>query len=357
MRFHKTLKRRISGIIVAALAASTASLAADSAVQPTQTFEELSKRKLHHQADGTFFNPWCDECRRGMLDFLYWKLVSTNRHAEQKKRPIAFQVHRPGFAALEAGEKDYTVWLGHSTVLIRANGIRILTDPVFGDINFLLKRKTALPIGSPEDLPAIHYVVISHNHYDHLDIASIRLLKKLFDPRFVTGPGYAGFFKTITDKHTTLDWWEAHEAEGVRITSLPAQHWSRRGVFDTNKMLWASYLVEGKGKRYFWAGDTGYFAAFREYGEKFGPFDAAFLPIGSYEPRWFMGVNHLNPEEALKTAVELRARIFIPIHWGTFDLTDEPLYLPIERLKEAAKDAPNKPRLKILDHGGWTTFE
>ncbi len=356
MPFNKTYKRRIRGIIVVVLIALTASLAAHSAGQPTMTFEELSKRKLHHKGDSTFFNPWCDECRRGISDFLYWKLVSTNRYAEQKKRPVILSARRPDFGVLEAGEKDYAVWLGHSTVLIRANGIRILTDPVFGDINFLMKRKTAFPL-EPENLPAIHYVVISHNHYDHLDIASITLLKKLFDPQFVTGPGYGDFFKTITDKHITLDWWETHEAKGVRITSLPAQHWSRRGIFDTNGMLWASYLVEGKGKRYYWAGDTGYFPAFREYGEKFGPVDAAFLPIGSYEPRWFMGVNHLNPEEALKAAVELRARIFIPIHWGTFDLTDEPLYLPIERLKEAAKDAPNKPRLKILDHGGWTMFE
>lgn len=314
------------------------------------SIEEIARKKLHHLADGSFYNPWCDSCVRGYTDLLKWQL-SKNPYAEEKKTLVSFKVTTPDFAALEAARDDYVVWLGHSTTLIKTGNKRILTDPIFGDINFLLKRKTPFPV-DPAKLPPIDFVLISHNHYDHLNTASIKLLVELFDPLFITGPGYEEYFASITTKHITLDWWETYAADAVKITSLPAQHWSKRGIFDTNTMLWCSFAIEDNGKRYFWAGDTGYYRGFKEIGEKFGPFDAVFLPIGSYEPRWFMKENHLNPEEALKAAEDLRAKTFIPIHWGTFDLTDEPLQLPIKKLKEVYGTTPHNPGLTILEHGG-----
>lgn len=315
------------------------------------SIEDMARKKLHHAPDKTFVNPWLNGETRGFWDLFKWQFASKNPYKEEKKIPVKFNVVKPDFAALEKTGADYAVWLGHSTVLIKANGVRMLTDPVFGDVNFLLKRKTPFPI-KPTELPKIDFVLIFHSHYEHMNSDSIALLKGLFDPYFVTGPGYEQWFKDIgTKKHIALDWWESYDAGGVKITSLPAQHWSKRTFFDTNTMLWCSFMIEHKNGKYFWAGDTGYFRGFKEFGEKFGPIDAAFLPVGSYEPRWFMSLMHINPEEAVLAAKDLRARTLIPIHWGTFDLTDEPLTLPIKRLREIHSGASN-PRLLILEHGG-----
>ncbi|MBI5562204.1 MAG: MBL fold metallo-hydrolase [Deltaproteobacteria bacterium] len=342
---------RLTPIALCAMLTLSTQACADGEARQTSSasIEQMSRDKLHHGKDGAFVNPWGNGGARGFFDLLKWRF-SKNPYAEEKKKPVRFNVSVPDFARLEADGGNYAVWLGHSTVLIKINGKRILTDPVFGGINLLLKRKTRFPI-APEKLPAIDFVLISHGHYDHLNTASVKTLAELFNPWFITGPGYDAYFGPITDRHITLDWWETHEADGVRITSLPVQHWSKRGLFDTNAMLWAGFMVDGNGERYFWAGDTGYYRGFKEIGDKFGPFSAVFLPIGSYEPRWFMKENHLNPEEALQAAVDLKAKTFIPIHWGTFDLTDEPLELPIKRLKEVY-GGTKEPGLMILEHGG-----
>jgi L-ascorbate metabolism protein UlaG (beta-lactamase superfamily) len=324
---------------------------------PDMTVLEMAERKFHHRGDGTFFNPWCATCERSFVDFLKWR-ISGNPYGDEKKKTARFPVERPDMKALEAGAGDYAVWLGHSTVLMRAGNRRVMTDPVFSDINFLLRRKTPFPI-EPGGLPSIGFVLISHSHYDHMNTRSLRLLKDLHDPVFVTGPGYGEYFSSVikTGRHVSLDWTESYSDGGFRITALPAQHWSKRGLSDTNRLLWASFLVEADGRKYFWAGDTGYFSGFKEMGERFGPVDAAFLPIGSYEPRWFMKENHLSPEEALAAAKDLGARVLVPIHWGTFDLTDEPLDLPARRLREAAdRDAGGNPAVVILRHGGHIAF-
>ncbi len=311
--------------------------------------EELSLSKAPVDKDGRFYNPWAGEAGGSFLDFLRWKL-SKNPYAEEKKRPVSFPVVRPDFDHLNTINGDWFVWLGHSTVLMRAGGKTIITDPVFWDVNFLVKRKTPFPV-DPSGLPGIDIVLISHGHYDHLDTKSIEFLRDRDDPLFITGPGYADYFESLgTRKHASLNWSEVYAAEGLVITSLPVQHWSKRTPFDGNRKLWCSFLVERPGKKYLWIGDSGYFQGFREIGDKYGPIDIVFAPIGSYEPRWFMKNNHMNPEEALKTAEDLRARVFVPIHWGTFDITDEPLWLPIERLKEVYKEG-NGPILKILGHG------
>lgn len=300
--------------------------------------------------DGRFYNPWLGEEARSFTDFLRWKL-SKNPYAEEKKTKPAFTVRAPDFRSLEAHEGDWFVWLGHSTVLMRVGGKTILTDPVFWDVNFLIRRQTPLPV-DPASLPAVDIVLISHGHYDHLDTKSIKFLKDRFDPFFVTGPGYSGYFASLgITRHASVDWAEAYATDGTRITALPVQHWSKRGILDGNRMLWCSYLVEHEGKRYYWVGDSGYFDGFREIGERYGPMDVFFGPIGAYEPRWFMSDNHMDPEEALRAASDVKAKVFVPIHWGTFDLSDEPLDLPVRRLKEVYKE-DSGVLLKFLDHGG-----
>lgn len=324
-----------------------------SLIQPCQSRAE-ERSTLRHaplDKDNRYYNPWDGPTRRTLGDLLRWKLFSANPYEREKETPVEFKVERPDFEALEETGLDYIVWLGHSTVLIKASGRRIITDPVFWDVNFLLKRKTPFPI-DPHALPPIDYVLISHGHYDHLDTKSIEYLKKKSDPYFVTGPGYGAYFASLgIKKHIALDWTDRYQDKGLVITSLPAQHWSKRTFSDTNRMLWCSFLIEGSSMRYYWVGDGGYFKGFREIGEKYGTVDVFMAPIGSYEPRWFMKENHMSPEEALQAAKDVNARVFIPIHWGTFDLTDEPLGLPLERVKGAHTDGAG-PELRIINHGG-----
>ncbi|MBI5642094.1 MAG: MBL fold metallo-hydrolase [Deltaproteobacteria bacterium] len=307
-------------------------------------------RKLHATKDGRFFNPWPGGSRASYLGLVKWLLFSRNKYRAEKKKEATFTVVKPDFKRLEASGKDYLVWLGHSTVLLKIAGKVLITDPVFWDVNPFIRRKTPLPI-DPVSLPKIDFCLISHGHLDHLNTKSIRFLRDHSDPAFITGPGFRSLLKRLgTEKNIVLDWWEEHRANGLKITSLPAQHWSKRGFFDTNRMLWCSFLIEKNGFKYYWIGDSGYFGGFKEIGVEFGPMDILLVPIGAYEPRWFMKRNHLNPEEALQAARDLLAKRVIPIHWGTFDLSDEPLWLPLRRLKEIydpQKDAP----LTILGHG------
>ena len=315
------------------------------------SIEEIARKKVHHGKDGRFHNPWCEGCRRSFVDLMKWMVFSKNVYKEEKKKGVRFNVITTDFAKLNETSKDYAVWLGHSTVLIKVNGKVIITDPVLWNINFLLKRKTPFPI-EPEKLPQINYVLISHGHYDHLDTKSIKFLKERFNPFFISGPGYEDYLNSIgISKHIVLDWWENYQIEGIKITSLPVQHWSKRTPFNDDKMLWCSFLIEHGDRKYYWVGDSGYYEGYKEIGEKFGPIDVLFVPVGAYEPRWFMKPYHVNPEEAVQVARDVRAKNFIPIHWGTFDLTDEPLWLPIKHLKEIYKDESNS-KLRLLKHGG-----
>lgn len=311
----------------------------------------------HRDKEGRFYNPW-EPGRRGsnFSGLIKWIFFSKNRFKDEKKKKTEFTVVPPDFKYLDSTGKDYFVWLGHSTVFMRLGGKAVLTDPVLWDVNFLVRRKTPLPV-LPEGLPPIDICLISHNHFDHLNTKSVKYLKKTSDPLFVTGPGYGDYFRSIgVTKTLELDWQESREVEGIKITSLPVQHWAKRSFSDFNRMLWCSFLVERQGRKYLWVGDTGYFEGFKEIGKDYGPIDVLFIPVGAYEPHWFMKKNHMNPEEAVEAAKDLRAKLAIPIHWGTFDLTDEPLWLPIKRLKEVLAES-NSPEFRILDHGGSYVVE
>ncbi len=180
-------------------------------------------------------------------------------------------------------------------------------------------------------------VLISHDHYDHLDKDSIRKLGT--GPLYLTPLGYREWIEDILPgaKVIELDWFQKYTFHGVTYRLLPVQHWTKRTPFDTNRRLWGSWLVESSNRKVYFAGDSGYFPGFAEYGRKFGPMDAALLPIGAYEPRWFMSVYHMDPGEAVLAFKELRAKVFIPQQWGVFDLTDEPMDLPPKDYRKAAE--------------------
>jgi N-acyl-phosphatidylethanolamine-hydrolysing phospholipase D len=241
-------------------------------------------------------------------------------------------VSRPE-AALDPG-RIRAVWIGHSTFLLRHQGLNILTDPIFGNCQPLpvgRLRRACAPGMRPVDLPAIEHVLISHSHYDHLDAPAIRAIRRR-NPgvRFWVPEGLSGWFhRRGIGEITELAWgqWAQLSAEVV-IHCVPAQHGSARTLFDRNRTHWCGWVVASAARSVYFAGDTGYAPIFREIGQQFGGFDLALIPIGCYSPRWLMHPVHLDPAEAVQVHQDVRSRQSVACHWGTFRLADEPLSEP-----------------------------
>jgi N-acyl-phosphatidylethanolamine-hydrolysing phospholipase D len=251
------------------------------------------------------------------------------------------------FLRENAGHSIPTItWIGHSTFLVQMDHVTFLTDPIWSDtpspIPFVGPRRFVEPGLALQDLPPIDFVVVSHNHYDHLDLPTLRALAER-DPetRFFVPLGNAPLLlsKGIV-RVEEFDWGGTVRHEGVTVHCLPAQHWSKRGVSDDLKTLWASWAVTGAERRFYFAGDTGYFDGFARIGDVLGPFDLAAVPIGAYEPVEMMQASHLNPEQALRAVLDLKGNRAVAMHFGTFDLSDEALDEPPRRFLEAAASSP-----------------
>ena len=243
-------------------------------------------------------------------------------------------------------EKDdnYGVWVGHSTFLIKKNGITILTDPVFSDRASPFKNigpKRLIPPAIPlKKLPEIDFITISHNHYDHLDIRSLKDLYLLNSNTIFLVP--AGDKKLLERQKIEnvyeYEWWEGYLSDELKITFTPVQHWSKRGLFDRNKSLWGGWFFEFNDFSIFHAGDTGYSEDFKSTRMKLGSPKYAFIPIGAYDPEWFMAESHVNPEDAVQIMLDLGAENSFGMHWATFKLTDEDTLEPRERLDAEVKN-------------------
>ncbi len=271
-----------------------------------------------------------------------------------------FEVLEPDVPFLKANSRETTVtWIGHATLLIQAGGVNILTDPHLGEraspVSFAGPKRVVPPSLTFDELPRIDLVLISHNHYDHLDERTVKRLASSpgGSPRFLVPLGIKEWFHSRgIDNVGEMDWWETKEILGLSVHFVPTQHWSARSPFDRNETLWGAWVVESPGFRFFFCGDAGYSDHFREIARAFGSFDLAALPIGAYEPRWFMKAAHLDPAEAVKVHRELKSRFTIAIQWGTFVLSDEPLDEPPVRLSEALAVAGEDPdRFVTLRHG------
>ncbi len=226
------------------------------------------------------------------------------------------------------GEGARLTWLGHASWLVQLDGVSLLLDPVFSEsIGPGIDRHVPVAV-TPSALPPIDGQLVTHNHRDHLDLPSVRAVGS----PVVSGSGMAGFFARKGLACTELGWWEETKLGSVTIRFVPSQHWSRRGLNDMNETLWGGFVIEGSSARLYHSGDTAYFEGFSEIGRRVGPIDAALLPIGAYAPAWFMGRQHMNPEEAIQAFVNLGARRFVAMHFGTFQLTDEPREEPEARL-------------------------
>ena len=240
-------------------------------------------------------------------------------------------------AALRAnGSEPTATWIGHASFLVQLGGMNILVDPQFSQraspVQFAgPQRIVPLPIDVAE-LPRIDVVLVSHNHYDHLDVDSVRRLAAMpsGSPLFLVPLGLKDWFRGIgIERVEESDWWQRRAAGALTFTLVPVQHWSKRTLWDTNRTLWGGWVIEGAGMKLIHTGDLGYSQDARDIGERLGPFDLAFIPIGAYAPRWFMKTMHIDPAEAVQVRADLRARRAIGMHWGTFEnLTDEPLDQP-----------------------------
>lgn len=231
--------------------------------------------------------------------------------------------------------------INHATVLVQLDGVNFLTDPLFSEraspFSFAGPKRSRDPGIKFEDLPPIDFVLISHNHYDHLDLETLKKLRDRFNPKFFAGLGDDTFLKEngITNV-AGLDWWEESSTGALKIQYVPSQHWSARGIFDKRDCLWGGYYIKGSRSVYF-AGDTGYGGFFKTLREKSGAPDVALLPIGAYEPRWFMKPAHMNPEDAAQASLDIGAKQSYGIHYGTFPLTYEAIDAPPLALNEALK--------------------
>ena len=241
-------------------------------------------------------------------------------------------------------DNSYAIWIGHSTFLIKKNGYTILTDPVFSERASPLKNigpKRLIPPAIPlNELPSIDFITVSHNHYDHLDIASLKELY-LINPEtiFLVPAGDSKLLRRKGIKNVfEYEWWESYKINDLEITFTPVQHWSKRGLFDRNKSLWGGWFFKFNDFSIYHAGDTGYSDDFKNTRLKLGSPKYAFIPIGAYDPEWFMAESHVNPEDAVQIMLDLGAEKSFGMHWATFKLTDEDTLEPKVRLNEALKN-------------------
>jgi L-ascorbate metabolism protein UlaG (beta-lactamase superfamily) len=291
---------------------------------------------------------------RSLGSFLTWQLSKKLPYAAEEVVHLP-KVHQDTIEQISKTGKDFIVWIGHGSYLIRTGEQYWLLDPMFSQRALLPSRKTP-PALSAEDInrltPTVN-VVISHNHYDHLDEDSIEQLSE--KARFFVP---LGLEKTLRDwqpnaEIVEMDWWQKLEiAEGYELHCLPAQHWSYRAFDAENASLWASYMIVTPEQTIYFGGDSGYFIGYREFGQKYPKIDYALLPVTAYHPRWFMHYAHMNIEEAVTAFQELKAEFFIPTQWGTFRLGDNPAGQPGLELKQYIKHHHLKPRkFVILDIG------
>ena len=231
-------------------------------------------------------------------------------------------------------------FIGHSTFLIQTPAGNILTDPVFSQraspLTWIGPRRVRQPAVRLDDLPPISLVLLSHNHYDHCDLATLRVLAERFDPLVVTALGNAPLVRSTGIRRVEeLDWWDEAQQSAMPITATPAYHFSARGPFDRNRALWCGFLLRTGTAQIYFAGDSAYGDLFTSVGQRAGRIDLALLPIGAYEPRWFMKAVHMNPEEAVQAHVDLGPSRSVAMHYGTFQLTTEGIDEPLGALAAA----------------------
>ena len=292
----------------------------------------------HHRPGGGFRNPLGSPlCRAKLRDFLRFLLWDLRR---AKLPPIPAGLSSPTKPDLAALTENQLAWLGHACFAIRLSGKLVLTDPYLsphaGPLGFGPKRFLP-PALTAAELPRLDLIVISHNHYDHVDSAALRAYQWRDSTPVVCPLGVGPLLRKLGFAQVTeLDWWQQYNWDGLAITALPAVHFSGRGPFDRDKTLWSSMALASPGRKVWFGGDTGYGEVFREIGQRAGPFDLALIGIGAYEPRIIMEASHATPEEALSIARDIGAKAAVGMHWGSIMLTPEDPFEAPMRFRAAA---------------------
>lgn len=317
----------------------------------------------HHQRNG-FRNPWPNSTPQGFRGVLKWML----KRLQSAPAPISGDAAIPRLSIVtcpprKSGQLAIT-WVGHSSFLIQCDDINVLTDPMWSarasPVAFAGPKRLVPPAIPLDELPAPHITLISHDHYDHLDDTTIRHLISSFPRMQWLAPlGVAHFLRKRGAAFVTeLDWWEERVVEGIPIGCTPAQHFSGRYPWNRDSTLWCGWTLAFRNARVFFAGDTALHPEFGDIARRFGPFDMAILPIGAYEPRWFMQTVHMTPEDSVEAYRNLTAGqagdrcVFVASHWGTFRLTDEPVMEPVRLTRETWSVANLPPeQLWIFSHG------
>jgi L-ascorbate metabolism protein UlaG (beta-lactamase superfamily) len=305
-----------------------------------------------------FFNPHTDD-DRSIADVIMWQRT---RDKAPWPDAVPLDSHPPPPSTVDPGRVAVT-FIGHSTFMLRAADAVILTDPVFtahaGPFGRIGPRRVRPPAVPLEHLPLPDIVLVSHNHYDHLQPSSLRRCAHGAEPQFVTALGLGPYLRGLTLQNVVeLDWWEeADLGGGRRVTCVPAQHFSARTPFNRNRTLWCGFVLRSADETIYFAGDSGYGPHFKEIGRRCPSIDVALLPIGAYEPRWFMRPVHMNPAEAVQAHADIAPRVSIGMHFGTFQLTDEAIDEPLLALDRALEERgiPDE-EFTVLDFGESETF-
>ncbi|MFN7906270.1 MAG: MBL fold metallo-hydrolase [Pseudobdellovibrionaceae bacterium] len=310
--------------------------------------------KSDHFDGYQFFNPGVD-LDKPLSALLKWQLTSNKKTWPDSVSNIA----KPQVATEVKDGEAFLTFINHATFLIQMSTVNILTDPVFSQraspVQWAGPKRVRPPGLAIEQLPKIDLVVVSHNHYDHMDLVSLKDLKHRFDPVFIVPLGNKRYFEKFGDeKVIELDWWQTHQILGVDVTLTPAQHWSARGMFDRREALWGGFYFQGLGKKIYFAGDSGYCQCFTEVQRRLTAPEIALIPIGAYEPRWFMKESHLNPEESVQSHLDIGAKTSIAMHFGTFPLTDESIDDPIVDLQKAKDKKQLSPEAFLVMEVGET---
>ena len=358
-RSSSRLPARVGACLLAAAGAALL-LACTAARNP-----HYDATRPHHTPEG-FRNNYIDRLTN---EGGFWKWQWERLRAGVPPPPAngyAFPRVTPDAAWLRSnrGEPAAT-WIGHATVLLQMGGLNILTDPHFSEraspVSFAGPKRHVPPALAIEALPHIDLVVISHNHYDHLDLETVKALSRQpgGSPRFFVPLGQKAWFaEQGIDAVEEMDWWERRDYRGIEIHFTPVQHWSARSLTDRMRTLWGGWYLRAPARggmpalSAFFAGDTGYSKDFADIAARLGAVDFAIVPIGAYEPRWFMSAQHVDPAEAIRMHQDLRSRLTLGMHWGTFELTDEPLDEPPLRLaRERERLGVAPERFVAVRHG------
>lgn len=308
-------------------------------MEPQNGRAVLSQTATHRNAKGKFRNPWPDASPHGLRDVLKWV---RDRRGTRRPDPPASIFHRadPAFPDRAAYSEVIVTWIGHSSFLLQIGGMNVLLDPIWGDraspVSFAGPKRATAPGVDFDAIPPIDLVLLSHDHYDHLDARTVRRIADQHPRAEWIAPLEVGSWLRARGAPVLaeLDWWQSVRTHQLDITCTPAQHFSGRRPNNRDSTLWCGWTIRAGDRAVFFAGDTGRHPEFGATARQLGPFDAVFLPIGAYDPRWFMRPVHMAPDEAVSAYIDVvtensgRRCAFIAMHWGTFKLTDEPLDEP-----------------------------